>query len=109
MSKVLMKGNEAIAQAAIAAGCNAFFGYPITPQNELIEYMSKYMPDKGAFVQAESELAAINMVYGASAAGAAGFFSGFIGKAGVGRIGGRMRIRHKAQPGPLALGVMARL
>ena len=70
MSKVLMKGNEAIAQAAIAAGCNAFFGYPITPQNELIEYMSKYMPDKGAFVQAESELAAINMVYGASAAGA---------------------------------------
>ena len=43
MSKVLMKGNEAIAQAAIAAGCNAFFGYPITPQNELIEYMSKYL------------------------------------------------------------------
>ena len=71
MSKVLMKGNEAIAQAAISAGCTAFFGYPITPQNEICEYMAKYLPkNKGVFVQAESELAAINMVYGASAAGA---------------------------------------
>lgn len=71
MAKVLMKGNEAIAQAAIAAGCEAYFGYPITPQNELCEYMAKYLrASGGTFVQAESELAAINMVYGAAAAGA---------------------------------------
>jgi len=71
MKKVLMKGNEAIAQAAIAAGCDAFFGYPITPQNEICEYMAKYLAlNNGAFVQAESELAAINMVYGAAGAGA---------------------------------------
>jgi 2-oxoglutarate ferredoxin oxidoreductase subunit alpha len=71
MGKVLMKGNEAIAQAAISAGCEGFFGYPITPQNEVPEYMSKYLAKSGGvFVQAESELAAINMVYGAAAAGA---------------------------------------
>lgn len=71
MSKVLMKGNEAIALAAVAAGCDAFFGYPITPQNEIPEYLSKYLPEKGkVFVQAESEIAAINMVYGAAGAGA---------------------------------------
>jgi len=70
MSKVLMKGNEAIALAAIAAGCDAFFGYPITPQNEIPEYLSKYLVEKGrVFVQAESEVAAINMVYGAAGAG----------------------------------------
>jgi 2-oxoglutarate ferredoxin oxidoreductase subunit alpha len=69
--KVLMKGNEAIAEAAIRAGCTAYFGYPITPQNELIAYMAKYMLDRGrVFIQAESETAAINMVYGASCAGA---------------------------------------
>ncbi|GHU08333.1 3-methyl-2-oxobutanoate dehydrogenase subunit VorB [Spirochaetia bacterium] len=69
--KVLMKGNEAIAEAAIRAGCGAYFGYPITPQNELIAYMAKNMLDKGrVFIQAESEVAAINMVYGASCAGA---------------------------------------
>ncbi|MDR0411903.1 MAG: 3-methyl-2-oxobutanoate dehydrogenase subunit VorB [Treponema sp.] len=69
--KRLMKGNEAIAEAAIRAGCGAYFGYPITPQNELIAYMAKNMLDKGrVFIQAESETAAINMVYGASAAGA---------------------------------------
>ncbi|GHT97167.1 3-methyl-2-oxobutanoate dehydrogenase subunit VorB [Spirochaetia bacterium] len=69
--KVLMKGNEAIAEAAIRAGCGAYFGYPITPQNELIAYMAKNMLDKGrVFIQAESETAAINMVYGASSAGA---------------------------------------
>ena len=68
---VLMKGNEAIAEAALRAGCRAYFGYPITPQNELIAYMAKYMPDRGGiFVQAESETAAVNMVYGASSAGA---------------------------------------
>src|SRR5690554_3000330 len=68
--KVLMKGNEAIALAAIAAGCDAFFGYPITPQNELIETMAKHMPlNKRVFVQAESEVAAINMVYGGAGAG----------------------------------------
>ncbi len=71
MSKVLMKGNEAIALAAVAAGCDAFFGYPITPQNEIPEYLSKYLTEKGkVFVQAESEVAAINMVYGAAGAGA---------------------------------------
>lgn len=71
MGKVLMKGNEAIAQAAISAGCEGFFGYPITPQNEVPEYMSKYLAKSGGvFVQAESEIAAINMVYGAAAAGA---------------------------------------
>ncbi|MGX8797270.1 3-methyl-2-oxobutanoate dehydrogenase subunit VorB [Fusibacter sp. JL298sf-3] len=71
MAKVLMKGNEAIGAAAIKAGCKYFFGYPITPQNELPEYMSKEMPKNGGvFVQAESEVSAINMVYGAAGAGA---------------------------------------
>ena len=69
--KVLMKGNEAIGEAAILAGCRHYFGYPITPQTELTEYMSKHMPKvNGVFVQAESEIAAINMVYGAAGAGA---------------------------------------
>ncbi len=69
--RVLMKGNEAIAEAAIAAGCDAYFGYPITPQAELLEWMARRMPEEGrTFVQAESELAAINMALGASAAGA---------------------------------------
>ncbi|PID81319.1 MAG: 3-methyl-2-oxobutanoate dehydrogenase subunit VorB [Clostridiales bacterium] len=71
MSKILMKGNEAIGAAAIKAGCDAFFGYPITPQNELPEYMSRELPKAGGvFVQAESEVAAINMVYGAAGSGA---------------------------------------
>ena len=70
MARKLMKGNEAIAEAAVRAGCRGFFGYPITPQNEIPEYMSRRMPEVGgAFVQAESEVAAINMVYGAAAAG----------------------------------------
>jgi 2-oxoglutarate/2-oxoacid ferredoxin oxidoreductase subunit alpha len=69
--KVLMKGNEAIAEAAIRAGCSAYFGYPITPQNELTAYMALHMLDKGRiFIQAESETASIVMVYGASCAGA---------------------------------------
>ncbi|NLI92515.1 MAG: 3-methyl-2-oxobutanoate dehydrogenase subunit VorB [Peptococcaceae bacterium] len=68
--KVLMKGNEAIAEAAIMAGCRHFFGYPITPQTELAAFMSKRLPKLGGtYLQAESEVAAINMVYGASAAG----------------------------------------
>ncbi|MDP3042031.1 MAG: 3-methyl-2-oxobutanoate dehydrogenase subunit VorB [Candidatus Omnitrophota bacterium] len=67
--KILLSGNEAIAQGAIQAGCSFYAGYPITPQNEIIAYMAKHMPQKGVFIQAESELAAINMVYGASAAG----------------------------------------
>jgi 2-oxoglutarate ferredoxin oxidoreductase subunit alpha len=71
MSKVLMKGNEAIAEAAIQAGCRYFFGYPITPQNEIPAYMAKKLPKVGGtFIQAESEVAAINMVYGAAGAGA---------------------------------------
>jgi 2-oxoglutarate ferredoxin oxidoreductase subunit alpha len=70
MTKQLLKGNEAIAEAAIRAGCEAYFGYPITPQTELLEYMSRRMPELGrVFVQAESEVAAINMVYGAACAG----------------------------------------
>jgi len=69
--KVLMKGNEAIAEAAIQACCRFYAGYPITPQNEIPEYMARRMPEVGGvFIQAESELAAINIVYGASAAGA---------------------------------------
>ncbi|MDU2065654.1 MAG: 3-methyl-2-oxobutanoate dehydrogenase subunit VorB [Sporomusaceae bacterium] len=69
--KVLMKGNEAIGEAAIVAGCRHYFGYPITPQTELTEYMSRRMPQvEGTFLQAESEIAAINMVYGAAGAGA---------------------------------------
>lgn len=66
-----MKGNEVIAEAAIHAGCRFYAGYPITPQNEIPEYMSRRMPEvEGVFIQAESEVAAINMVYGASACGA---------------------------------------
>jgi 2-oxoglutarate ferredoxin oxidoreductase subunit alpha len=69
--RVLMKGNEAIGEAAIAAGCDAYFGYPITPQAELLEWMARRMPEEGrVFVQAESELAAINMALGAAATGA---------------------------------------
>lgn len=69
--KVLMKGNEAIGEAALRAGCRHFFGYPITPQTELSAYMAKQMPKcGGVFLQAESEISAINMVYGAAAAGA---------------------------------------
>ena len=69
-SRVLMMGNEAAAEAAIRAGCQCYFGYPITPQNELTAYMAKHMPERGrVFIQAESELAAISMVFGASVAG----------------------------------------
>lgn len=68
--KVLMKGNEAIAEAALRAGCRHFFGYPITPQTELAAYMARKLPKMGGtYLQAESEIAAINMLYGASAAG----------------------------------------
>ncbi len=68
--KVLMKGNEAIAEAAILAGCRHYFGYPITPQTEIAAYMAKRMPKiGGTFLQAESEIAAINMVYGVSSTG----------------------------------------
>ncbi len=71
MAKVLMKGNEAIGAAAIKAGCKYFFGYPITPQNELPEFMARELPKiDGVFVQAESEVAAINMIYGAAGTGA---------------------------------------
>ena len=68
--RILMCGNEALAEAAIMAGLDAYFGYPITPQNEIPAYMSKRMPEEGrVFVQSESELAAINMVFGAAATG----------------------------------------
>lgn len=70
-TRVLMTGNEAAAEAAIRAGCQCYFGYPITPQNELTAYMARHMPEHGrVFIQAESELAAISMVFGAALAGA---------------------------------------
>ena len=70
MSKLLITGNEALAEAAVRAGCRRYFGYPITPQNEIPEYLSRRLPELGGtFVQAESEIAAINMVYGAAAVG----------------------------------------
>ncbi len=70
MAKVLMKGNEAIGEAAIRAGCIHFFGYPITPQSEVPEYLAKRLPEVGGvFVQAESEVAASNMIYGAAGVG----------------------------------------
>ena len=68
--KLLMKGNEVLGEAAIRAGCKLFFGYPITPQTELAEYLAKKMPKVGGLcLQAESEVAAINMVLGAASAG----------------------------------------
>lgn len=70
MTKELWKGNEAIAEAAIRAGVRCYFGYPITPQSEIPEYLSLHLPEHGGtFLQAESEIAAINMVYGAAGAG----------------------------------------
>ncbi|SHJ66162.1 2-oxoglutarate ferredoxin oxidoreductase subunit alpha [Anaerobranca californiensis DSM 14826] len=71
MAKKLMKGNEALGEAAVQAGCRYFFGYPITPQNEIPAYLARRLPEVGGvFLQAESEVAAINMVYGAAGAGA---------------------------------------
>ena len=68
--KVLVRGNVALAEGAVQAGCRCYFGYPITPQNEIPEYLSKRLPEVGGtFLQAESELASINMVYGAAAVG----------------------------------------
>jgi 2-oxoglutarate ferredoxin oxidoreductase subunit alpha len=76
MAKKLMKGCEAIGEAAVQAGCRLFFGYPITPQNEIPEYMSARLPQVGGtFVQAESEVAASNMLYGAAGAGCRCFTS----------------------------------
>ena len=70
MARVLMKGCEAIAEAAVRAGCRFFAGYPITPQNEIPEYFARRLPEVGGnFVQGESEVASVNMVYGAAAAG----------------------------------------
>ncbi|MFA5028073.1 MAG: 3-methyl-2-oxobutanoate dehydrogenase subunit VorB [Candidatus Methylomirabilota bacterium] len=71
MGRTFIKGNEAIGEAAIRAGCRLFFGYPITPQTEILEYMSRRLPQVGGtFLQAESEVAAVNMLYGAAGAGA---------------------------------------
>ena len=76
MKKTLLNGGQAIAEAAILAGCRFFFGYPITPQNEIPEYFARRLPEvRGTFLQAESELAAINMVFGAGATGARGMTS----------------------------------
>lgn len=70
MKKLMMKGNEAIAEAAIRAGCRLYFGYPITPQSEIAEYMSRRLPEVGGtFLQTESEVATVNMVYGAACTG----------------------------------------
>lgn len=69
-NRVLMNGNDAIGEGAIRAGCHAYFGYPITPQNELTAYMACHMPEQGrVFIQAESEVAAVNMVFGAAVTG----------------------------------------
>jgi 2-oxoglutarate/2-oxoacid ferredoxin oxidoreductase subunit alpha len=71
MPRELLEGNLAMAEAAIRAGCEAYFGYPITPQTEILEWMSRRMPELGrVFLQAESEVAAVNMVYGAACTGA---------------------------------------
>lgn len=71
MAKILMKGNEAIGEGAVRAGCRYFFGYPITPQSELPHYLAKRLPEVGGlYLQSESEVAAVNMVYGAAGAGA---------------------------------------
>jgi 2-oxoglutarate ferredoxin oxidoreductase subunit alpha len=70
MALELLEGNVAFAEAAVRAGCQAYFGYPITPQTEALEHMARRMPELGrVFLQAESEVAAINMVYGAARAG----------------------------------------
>ena len=70
MAKVLMKGCEAVAEAAVRAGCRFFAGYPITPQNEIPEYLSRRLPEVGGvFIQGESEVASVNMVYGAATMG----------------------------------------
>ena len=82
--KQLMKGNEAFATAAINAGCRYYFGYPITPQNEVPEFMSRELAKHGgAFIQAESELGAVNMAYGAAAAGGRVIFSRHCTYAGI--------------------------
>ena len=74
--KVLMKGNEAFAEAVIRGGVRFYFGYPITPQSEIPEFMSRELPKRGGkFLQAESELGAINMAYGCGAAGGNGFMN----------------------------------
>ena len=71
MARELLKGNQAVAEAAVRAGLQTYFGYPITPQTELLEWLAVRMPELGrAFVQAESELGAINMVYGSACTGA---------------------------------------
>ena len=70
MQRVLMKGCEAIAEAAVRAGCRFFAGYPITPQNEIPEYLARRLPEVGGrFIQGESEIASVNMVYGSAASG----------------------------------------
>jgi 2-oxoglutarate ferredoxin oxidoreductase subunit alpha len=70
MARTFMKGSEAVAEAAVRAGCRFFAGYPITPQNEVPEYFSRRLPEVGGvFVQGESEVASINMVYGAASTG----------------------------------------
>ena len=74
MARKLMKGNEAIGEAALQAGCRLYFAYPITPQSEVAEYLARRMPEVGGtFVQAESELGACNMVFGAAATGEMAF------------------------------------
>ena len=73
MARILMKGTEAIAEAAVRSGCRFFAGYPITPQNEIPEYFARRLPEVGGhFVQGESEIASVNMIYGAGCAG--GYF-----------------------------------
>ncbi len=98
MALTLMKGSEAIAEAAIRAGARFFFGYPITPQTEIREYMSARMPEiGGCFLQAESEVAAINMVYGAAGTGATCYHV-FFQPRRVPEAGGHLLLRRRHGP-----------
>ena len=94
MARQLMKGNEAVAEAAVRAGCRFFAGYPITPQSEVLEYLSKRMGEVGGtFLQSESELAGISMTYGAAACG----FRAFTSSSGPGYS--LMQDRRPGRPG----------
>ena len=100
MERNLMKGNEALAEAAIRAGCKCFFGYPITPQTEISAYMAKRMPKiGGVFLQAESEVAAINMVYGAGGAGKRKTFEKYREGGSPGAASSSISLRFAGSPG----------
>ena len=97
----LVKGNEAVIHAAIAAGCRAYFGYPITPASEIAESASVWLPRSGGvFVQAESEIGAIQMVYGASSAGVRCMTAGATSSAGDGRASSVLKFKICVRASP---------